>query len=59
MEFEDAETKMKVLKVTRKLQGSKFNKVFINKDMTESELLQDKDLRRQRSTLSYRKERVQ
>ena len=48
VEFKDVDNKMKVLKEARKLRNSKFDKVFINQDLTESEMVRDRDLRRQR-----------
>ena len=48
VEFEDVETKMNVLKASRKLKGSKYDKVFINKDLTEAEMVREKDLRKRR-----------
>ncbi|RNA10508.1 RNA-directed DNA polymerase from mobile element jockey-like [Brachionus plicatilis] len=49
VEFKEVETKRSVLKAAMKLRGSKFDKVYLNRDLTESEMVRDRELRRQRN----------
>lgn len=56
LEFTEVEDKMTVLRAARKLRGTAHDRVFINLDLTESEMVRDKDLRRRRNEANQKLE---